>query len=91
MNQSELIRALAEESEVTQVQAKVMLEALGNIVLKEIKSGETVALPVLGRFSSKASAERKCRNPRTGEEMTVPAKTKIAFSPSANAKEAVAK
>ncbi len=86
MNQAELIKALALATEATQTHAKAFLEALGNIIAGEAKNGEGVVLPVIGRFVSKQSAERKCRNPRTGEEMIVPAKRKLTFSPSSHIK-----
>ena len=49
------------------------LEALTDIVTKEVASGGAVTLPGLGKFACRARPERQVRNPSTGEQMQKPA------------------
>ena len=49
------------------------LEALTNIVTKEMAAGGAVTLPGLGKFACRARPERTVRNPSTGEQIQKPA------------------
>lgn len=91
MNQSELIAKCAEKSEMTKTKMKELLDAIGEVILSEVKSKGTVTFPVIGRFSFKMSKARSCRNPRTGEIMKVPAKAKMVFSASSFVKDILQK
>lgn len=90
MNQSEFIEALASKVGMTKVKTKEFLDHFSELIMQEVKSGETVVLPLIGRFVVKHSAERTCRNPRTGHAMKVPAKKRMTFNPSTKAKELLA-
>lgn len=50
---------------------------------------EAFTLPDIGTFSVVESAERTGVNPRTGEELLVPATLRVKFKPSASLKRAV--
>jgi DNA-binding protein HU-beta len=54
------------------------------------KKGEEVVIANFGSFKVKERAERKGRNPKTGEEIIIPAKKVVSFSPGKNLKESVA-
>lgn len=43
------------------------------VITEKLKQGEDVSIPKLGIFSVKHMGEKKGRNPRTGESITVPA------------------
>ena len=73
MNKSELIDAIASASELTKVDAGRALDAFMSSVTDALKSGDSVALVGFGTFSVKDRAERKGRNPQTGEEITIKA------------------
>ena len=49
------------------------LEALTEIVTREVAAGGAVNLPGLGKFVCRDRPEREVRNPSTGEKMTKPA------------------
>lgn len=51
--------------------------------------GEEFAMPGFGKFASKDQAERKGRNPGTGAEITIKAKTTPTFKAASQLKEAV--
>lgn len=75
MNKSELAGAIADKAEITLAAA----ERAVNIVLETIENtlskGGAVTLTGFGNFGVKKRAARKVRNPQTGKEMMVDAKT----------------
>lgn len=73
MNKSELIDAMADASDLTKADAGRALDAFMSAVTNALKSDDSVALVGFGTFSVKDRAERKGRNPQTGEEITIKA------------------
>ena len=73
MTKTQLVAALAESAELDKVTASRALDALTEIVTKEVAAGGAVNLPGLGKFACRARPERTVRNPSTGEQMQKPA------------------
>lgn len=73
MTKTQLVAALAENANVDKATANRTLEALSDIVTREVAKGGAVTLPGLGKFACRARPERQVRNPATGEQMTKPA------------------
>jgi DNA-binding protein HU-beta len=90
MNQAELYNAIAIASGISKKEIESVLKAAGEVVTEQLKAGDEVTLPGLGKFSTKAKAARTGRNPATGEEIQIPAKTVPHFSASKVLKDAVA-
>ena len=86
MNKTEFIARLAEETDITKVDAKNELEDILNTIVKVLSEGEDVALTGFGKFTINRVEERNGRNPATGEAMVIPAHNKIAFSFASNIK-----
>ena len=84
MNKAELVKAMIHESDydVTQACAEDLLNAFMNVVKREVAAGNKVQLIGFGTFESAQRAERKGKNPQTGEELTIPACTVPKFKPS---------
>lgn len=83
MNQKDLIDAIASHHAnqgVSKASIKWMLEAQAEVVQSALQADEEVTLPGIGRLSLKYSEARTGRNPRTGEEVQIPAKNKPFFS-----------
>lgn len=57
----------------TKVQSEQVVDTLIDTITKTLKGGEEVSISGLGIFSVKKRASRIARNPRTGENITVPA------------------
>ena len=57
----------------TKVQAEQVVDTLIDTIIKTLKKGDEVSISGLGIFSVKKRASRTARNPRTGENITVPA------------------
>lgn len=79
-NKKELIdELLKEEVFTTKAEAEKGLNAVLKTFENLLSRGEEINLVGWGKFSVEERAERTCRNPQTGEEMTVPAKKVIKF------------
>ena len=88
MNKSQLVDALADRLGDRKT-AATAVDALLQIVVDTVRSGDSVSLAGFGVFESRARAARTGRNPRTGETVAVPATTVPAFRPGTGFRSAV--
>ncbi len=91
MNKNELIKELAARTNLTQKEAKAFLDAFCEIITEALAKGDKVAIMNFGTWEVRERAERKGRNPRTKEEIIIPATKVPRFSPGKMLKEAVKK
>ena len=77
----ELVDQIASTGDVTKVVAKDILEGIIDSMADELDRGGEVVLKKFGRFYLKNRPARKGRNPRTGTEINIPAKTVVKFAP----------
>lgn len=77
MTKSQLVTHLAEKVGVTKKQVTDLFDELAAIGYKEAKKGFT--LPGYGKLVLVKRKARKGRNPATGEEIKIPAKTVVKF------------
>ena len=89
MNKEELVQEISKKSKVTQKEANEVLSALIETVQKTVSKGKKVTLVGFGTFEPRKRAARNGRNPQTGKEIKIPAKTVPAFSAGKKFKEAV--
>jgi len=89
MNKSELIDAIAVASQLTKADAGRALDGFLKSVETALKSGDSVVLVGFGTFEVKDRAERKGRNPQTGEEIIIKAAKIPAFKAGKSLKDAV--
>ena len=73
MTKTQLVAAIAEAAGLDKTAAGRTLDALTEIVTREVAAGGAVTLPGLGKFACRDRPEREVRNPATGEKMTKPA------------------
>ena len=73
MNKSELIAAIATKTGETKKDAEATLNAFVNVVSETLAKGDKVQLVGFGSFEVRKRAARKGRNPRTKEEIKIPA------------------
>ncbi len=91
MNRTELIDAIARETDTDKKQAKSFLEGFTRVVETEIKGDGEIPLPGLGKFKVVKRKARTGRNPATGEPIQIPAKTVVKFSVAKALKELIKK
>ena len=89
MNKSELIQAIADEAELKKRDAAEFVDAFVSVVTQAMKDGKDVTLVGFGSFHTAQSAERKGRNPKTGEPLTIAARKTPKFRPGKTLKEAL--
>lgn len=80
MTRTELIDALAAETNTERRESKQFLDSLTTIVERVIKEGGEVPLKGLGKFKVQNRKARVGRNPLTGEPVQIPAKTVVKFT-----------
>ena len=68
MTKTQLIATLADEMGSDKKSAGAALDAICNIITKEVSDGGAVTLPGIGKISCRARPERMVRNPATGEQ-----------------------
>lgn len=90
MNKADLINHIANETGWTKADATTALEQTLGAIKTGLRKDGTVALVGFGSFSVGKRAARTARNPRTGEEVKVPASLVPKFKPGTELKAAVA-
>ena len=73
MNKTELVAAMAEQTNLSKKDAEAALKAFIDVVSEELKKGEKVQLVGFGTFEVSERAAREGRNPKTGETMEIKA------------------
>lgn len=89
MNKGELIDSIASKSGLTKADATKALDATLETITNELKKGERVTLPGFGTFSTSERSARTGRNPQTGKEIQIAAKTVAKFKAGKNLADAV--
>ena len=89
MTKSELINAIAEQGNLSKVDAGRSLDALIKTIETTLKAGDSITLVGFGTFAVKDRAERTGRNPQTGQEITIAAAKVPSFKPGKSLKDAV--
>ena len=73
MNRTELVAAMAEQTQLSKKDAEEALKAFIDVVADELKKGGKVQLVGFGTFEVSERAAREGRNPQTGETMVIKA------------------
>jgi len=90
MNKGELISQVARSVGSTQLAAEKVINAMFESITTSLQKGDDVRLFGFGSFAIKQRPATTARNPRTGENIQIPSKRVVKFSPVAALKEAVA-
>ena len=83
MTKKDIVKRIAEQTGLTQLKTKEVVqktfEAIVDILLED--ENHRIELRNFGVFMVKTRKSRKARNPRTGEQVPVPAKRVVVFKP----------
>ena len=90
MNKAELINATAEKAGLSKKDTEAVINAAIDAIVASLQKGDKVQLVGFGAFEVKARAERIGRNPRTKEQIKIPASKVPGFKPGKALKDAVA-
>ncbi len=89
MNKSELVSAIASQAGLSKKDAEKAVVAFMDEVTAALKKGDKVSLVGFGTFEVKQRAERIGRNPRTKEQITIPASKTPVFKAGKSFKDAM--
>ncbi|MFH1711737.1 MAG: HU family DNA-binding protein [Patescibacteria group bacterium] len=89
LTKSQLMAAMAETWGVSKKEAQDRYEALVELLYTQVRGSGEVILPGLGKLAKKHRNARMGRNPATGEQISIPAKTVLKFSVNKAAKDAL--
>ena len=91
INRTELVSQMAERSGLTKAQADSALGAFQSVIIDALSEGESVRVTGLLSGERVERAARTGRNPRTGEEIQIPAGYGVKLSAGSTLKSAVGK
>ncbi|MBQ1890697.1 HU family DNA-binding protein [Selenomonas caprae] len=89
MNKTELVASVAEKTGLTKKDAEKAVNALFDSVQDALTAGDKVQMIGFGTFEVKERAARKGRNPRTGQDIEIPASKNPVFKAGKALKDAV--
>ena len=89
MNKNDLISSVAESSGLTKADAGRAVDGVFDSIASALSSGDDVRIVGFGSFSVANRAASTGRNPRTGEEIQIPASKQPKFKAGAPLKSAV--
>ena len=89
MNKEELVKEVSAQAKLSQKQTTEVIAALLDTIEKTVSKGKKVTLVGFGTFEARKRAARVGRNPQTGKEIKIAAKTVPAFSAVKKLKELV--
>jgi DNA-binding protein HU-beta len=89
MTKSQVVSHLADKAGIQKKAAAAVLEEIATLATKECKSSGQFVIPGLGKAVKAHRKARKGRNPQTGAEIQIPAKTVVKFRLAKSFKDAV--
>ena len=91
MNKAELINAAAEKAGLSKKDTEAAITAAIAVITENLAQDEKIQLVGFGSFEVKSRAERIGRNPKTKEQIKIPASKMPVFKAGKALKDAVAK
>ena len=91
MNKTELVAAVAEQTGASKKDSEKAVSAVFDAITNALVAGDKVALVGFGAFEVKERPARTGRNPRTKQEITIPASRAASFKAGKALKDAVNK
>ncbi|MFT0762611.1 HU family DNA-binding protein [Scrofimicrobium sp. R131] len=89
MNRTEIVAAIADRAGLTKTQADAALGAFQEVLIDSLSKGEAVKVTGLMSVERVERAARTGRNPRTGEEIQIPAGYGVKLTAGSTLKKAV--
>ncbi len=81
MTQAQFFQAVAEGSQVSKAQVRAVFAAVEEVVTKRLRAEGKIPLGGLGAVKLVDRKARIGRNPATGEQIKIPARTAIKLTP----------
>lgn len=89
LTKADMADRLFEEVGLNKREAKEFVDAFFNTLREALERGQQVKLSGFGNFDLRSKNQRPGRNPKTGEEIPISARTVVTFRPGQKLKERV--
>lgn len=91
MTKADIAEHIQAATGLSKKESSEMLEAVFSIMKTTLEAGETLKISRFGSFIVKQKADRRGRNPQTGESITIEARRILSFKPSTVLRQAINK
>ncbi len=89
LTKAQLAELLFEQIGLNKREAKDMVDAFFDLMVRQLVQGDDVKISGFGNFQIRVKAPRPGRNPRTGEEVPIEARRVVTFHASTKLKEQI--
>ncbi len=89
MTKTQIMRELADKTGLAKKDVEMLMDAIVDMAYKQVKSAGEFTIPGVGKLVKVNRKARMGRNPATGAEIAIPAKTVVKFRVAKAAKDAV--
>ena len=89
LTKAEMAERLFEEVGLNKREAKEFVDAFFDVLRDSLQRGQGIKLSGFGNFDLRQKNQRPGRNPKTGEEIPISARTVVTFRPGQKLKERV--
>ena len=79
MTKADMVAAVADKLDLSKKQAEIAVDTVFSTIMEGIKTNDKVVISGFGTFEVRTRAARTGRNPRTGEDITIPEQKSPAF------------
>lgn len=89
MTKADLVEIVFEKVGLSKKEAQDIIEVLFDTLKRSFKEGESVKIAGFGTFNVRKKAERRGRNPQTGEELRITPRKVLTFKASNQLKDEI--
>lgn len=89
MTKSQMVATMAEATGLQKKEVVTFMEELVKLGYKEVQTNGEFVLPGFGKLIKQERKARMGRNPATGQQIQIPAKTVVKFRVAKSAKDAI--
>ncbi len=82
MTKSDMVEKIYEKIGFSKKESAELVEMVFDIIKSTLEAGEKIKIAGFGNFVVKEKADRRGRNPQTGEEIVISARKILTFKPS---------
>jgi integration host factor subunit alpha len=82
MTKSDMVEKIYEKIGFSKKESAELVEMVFDIIKTTLETGEKIKIAGFGNFVVKEKADRRGRNPQTGEEIVISARKILTFKPS---------
>lgn len=91
MTKADIVERIYEKVGFSKKESAELVETVFDLIKSTLEEGDKIKIAGFGNFVVKEKADRRGRNPQTGEEITISARKILTFKPSQVLKAAINK